>query len=142
VADKQKAVAYVDGSYHHETGAYAYGVVLFYRGSEYRFAEKCSESELLSMRNVAGEIKGAQTAMQFCLDNQIPALDLYYDYDGIACWCTGLWKATKPGTKAYKKFYHALQGKLKVSFIKVRGHSGDTYNDLADQLAKSALGLA
>ncbi|WP_281691389.1 RNase H family protein [Neglectibacter timonensis] len=31
---------------------------------------------------------------------------------------------------------------MPVTFVKVKGHSGDVYNDLADQLAKKALGLA
>ena len=28
-----------------------------------------------------------------------------------------------------------------VTFVKVKGHSGDKYNDLADKLAKEALGI-
>ena len=31
--------------------------------------------------------------------------------------------------------------KHEVAFVKVKGHSGDKYNDLADALAKKALGL-
>jgi len=28
-----------------------------------------------------------------------------------------------------------------IDFIKVKGHSGDKYNELADKLAKKALGI-
>ena len=28
-----------------------------------------------------------------------------------------------------------------IKFVKVKGHSGDKYNDLADKLAKEALGI-
>ena len=31
--------------------------------------------------------------------------------------------------------------KLDISFVKVRGHSGDKYNDMADELAKKAAGI-
>ena len=31
--------------------------------------------------------------------------------------------------------------KVKVHFVKVKGHSNDKYNDMADQLAKKALGI-
>lgn len=45
------------------------------------------------------------------------------------------------GTKAYKAFYDGIKDKLHVRFIKVKGHSNDKYNDMADMLAKEALGL-
>ena len=31
--------------------------------------------------------------------------------------------------------------RVQFRFVKVKGHSGDTYNDLADRLAKDALGI-
>ena len=52
------------------------------------------------------------------------------------------WKTNKDGTKAYKAFYESLAGKLKVNFHKVKGHSGDRYNDEADKLAKDQLGIS
>ena len=56
-------------------------------------------------------------------------------------WCTGAWKTNKDGTKAYKAFYQEISKKIKVNFHKVKGHSGDRYNDEADILAKGALGI-
>ncbi|MDR3239206.1 MAG: hypothetical protein LBT44_03850 [Clostridiales bacterium] len=141
MTNDNKAVAYVDGSYLHEIRTFSYGIVLFYLGQEYHFAEKLRTPELVGMRNVAGEIMGAEKAMRFCLENGISELEIFYDYEGVARWCTGEWKANKIGTKAYKAFYQSLHGKVRVTFSKVRSHSGDTYNDLADLLAKKALGL-
>ena len=91
------------------------------------------------MRNVAGEIKGAELAMQYCLDHQIESITIYHDYEGIARWCTGDWAAKRKGTAAYVDFYRRVCHSLRVQFVKVKGHSGDTYNDLADRLAKAAL---
>lgn len=133
------AIAYVDGSYDDFQKAFAYGVVLFYNGLEKHFAGRMSDSNLIDMRNVAGEIKAAECAMRFCLEHNIKSLDIYHDYEGIAKWCTGEWQATKIGTQSYQEFYNAIKDELYVSFFKVKGHSGDKYNDLADQLAKSAL---
>ena len=31
--------------------------------------------------------------------------------------------------------------KIDIKFVKVKGHSGDKYNDIADKLAKKALGI-
>ena len=93
------------------------------------------------MRNVAGEIKASELAMQYALDNGYTSLSIYHDYQGIASWCLGEWKTNKAGTIAYKQFYDDIKDKLKVHFIKVKGHSGDEYNEIADRLAKKALGI-
>ena len=92
-------------------------------------------------RNVAGEICGAMTAMRFCVDHNIKALDLYYDYTGIKFWATKFWKANKEITKNYVKFYDSIQDKLYVNFIKVKSHSGVKLNERVDKLAKAAIGL-
>lgn len=135
------AVAYVDGSYNVQTKEFSYGAVIFYNGEEITKNEAFSDEELASMRNVAGEIKGAMEAMLYCVENGIDKLDLYYDYAGIEHWCTGVWKTNKQGTIEYKQFYDWVKTKLDVRFIKVKGHSGDKYNDMADKLAKQALGI-
>ncbi len=135
------AVAYVDGSYDSATGAFSYGMVLFHSGKELHVCEKFSDSSLAEMHNVAGEIKGSEAAMQYCLDHQIPSITIYHDYEGIAKWCTGDWAAKKPGTIAYADFYKKAVKTVKIRFVKVKGHSGDKYNDLADKLAKKALGI-
>lgn len=139
VTDKENAVAYVDGSYNNNTKEFSYGVVMFHDGSEVRMSEKVDDRELAEMRNVAGEIKGAEAAMQYALDNGVKKLVIYHDYEGIASWCLGHWKTNKKGTIAYKEFYDKIKDSVDVQFIKVKGHSGDVYNDLADTLAKSAV---
>lgn len=135
------AIAYVDGSYNVKNGEFSYGAVIFYGGETMEMNRAFCDSELSAMRNVAGEIKGAEAAMAYCVENNIEKLDLYYDYRGIECWCTGEWKTNKKGTTDYKKYYDSIKEKLNVKFVKVKGHSGDKYNDRADELAKQALGI-
>lgn len=137
-----EAVAYVDGSFNAESGEYGLGVALFAKGEEIRFSEKGLDESLASMRNVAGEIKAAQKAMEEAIKLGIKELTIYHDYEGIAKWCLGEWKTNKEGTIAYKAFFDSIKDKLNVKFVKVKGHSGDKYNDLADKLAKSAIEIA
>lgn len=139
VTDKLNAVAYVDGSYNIATKEFSYGVVMFHDGKELHFSQKVDDRELAEMRNVAGEIKGSECAMRYAVENGCETLVIYHDYEGISKWCTGVWKANKPGTIAYKKYYEEVSSKLKVEFIKVKGHSGDRFNDVADELAKKAI---
>lgn len=133
------AVAYVDGSFNSATKEFSYGAVIFYKGTEYHFSERYNDEELAVMHNVAGELKGSMRAMEFAIENEISKLYIYHDYEGIAKWCTGDWQAKKDGTKAYKEFYEEVKEKVEICFIKVKGHSGDKYNELADKLAKEAI---
>ncbi len=135
------ATAYVDGSYNAETTEFSYGAVIFVGDEVYEMNKAFSDPDLALMRNVAGEIKGAEAAMTFCIDRGISKLDIYYDYQGIEKWCTGDWKTNKAGTISYKNYYDSIKTKLDVRFVKVKGHSGDKYNDRADELAKAALGI-
>lgn len=136
-----QAIAYVDGSYDSITNAFSYGIVFFHNGQEMHFSKKYVDVDLAEMNNVAGEIKGAEAAIQYCLDNNISSVTIYHDYEGIAKWCNGDWKAKKVGTIAYANFYKEASSKVCVQFVKVKGHSGDRYNELADKLAKEALGI-
>ena len=139
--DNGIAVAYTDGSYNIETTEFSYGAVIFAKGEETHLSKKFLDPELSQMRNVAGEIKGAEAVMRFCVENGIAELDLYYDYEGVEKWCTGEWQTNKEGTIAYKRFYDSIKNMLSVSFNKVKSHSGNRYNDTADKLAKEALGI-
>ena len=134
--------AYVDGSYEHCIREYGSGVVILKDGEVQKtYSEKGNEQSLVTIRNVAGEIEAAKLAMSYCLDNNIENLVLYFDYEGIEKWCTGVWKTNKTGTIDYKKYYDSIKDKLNVKFVKVKAHSGDKYNEEADKLAKKAIGL-
>ena len=132
---------YVDGSYHAATKEFSYGMVVLIDGKEEKFSQKMSDPELAQMRNVAGEIKGSEAAMQYALDHKIPSIIIYHDYQGIASWCNGDWKANKAGTIAYRDFYRKAKEQVHIEFRKVKGHSNDKYNDMVDELAKEALGI-
>lgn len=138
---ERNAEAYVDGSFCPGKPEFSYGMVILRDGKELKFSKKFEDRELALMHNVAGEIKGAEAAMQYAINNSLEKIIIYHDYEGIAKWCTGAWKATKPGTLAYQAFYREASKKVDVRFVKVKGHSNNKYNDMADALAKEALGI-
>ncbi|MBQ5474961.1 MAG: ribonuclease H family protein [Lachnospiraceae bacterium] len=141
IDSKDTAVAYVDGSFNVDTMVYGYGVVMMYHGREEYYKGSGNEENMSAMRNVAGEILGATYAMKYAYDHDIKNLVIYHDYEGIAKWCLGEWKTNKLETQTYKNKYQEYSKKVNISFVKVKGHSGDKYNDLADALAKEAAGV-
>lgn len=134
-------VAYVDGSFKEDTNEYSFGVVLLVDGQESHFKKSFPSDELSSMRNVAGEIKGAGFIILYCLNRGINKLTIYHDYEGISKWYQNEWKANLYGTKKYQEFANEVKDQIDVKFVKVKSHSNDYYNDLADKLAKEALGI-
>ncbi|MDF1618056.1 ribonuclease H family protein [Petrocella sp. FN5] len=139
------ARAYVDGSYDHGTKRYAGGAVILIGEEEVHIYEAGDDVELAAMRNVAGELLGAIRAMEWVHNHKdamgIEKLIIYHDYEGIAKWATKRWQAKKKGTQEYVTLFNKFSTSYKIEFIKVLGHSGDYYNELADHLAKKALGI-
>lgn len=140
-SDVDNAIAYVDGSFNIATNTFGYGVVMFHNGSETHLIGAYDDENMASMRNVAGEIYGSLAAMEYAIHNGAKSLTIYYDYMGIEKWATGEWKTNKPGTTTYKQMYDRAIAQINIKFEKVKGHSGDKYNDLADLLAKEACGV-
>ena len=134
--------AYVDGSFDVKSNKYGYGVVLIFHDGNIEKLNGAGENEVaVSMRNVAGELKGAIIAMQYAVNNKYGRLTVYHDYEGIGKWARKEWKANLDATKAYMEFCDKVRARIDLKFVKVDAHSGVVYNELADELAKSALGL-
>lgn len=136
-----ECLAYVDGSFKKDTGEYSFGCVLFHNEKIDKFNKKFPQSEFSTHRNVSGEVSGAVFAIKKALELQMREITIVYDYQGIESWATGMWKTNNKLTQNYKKFIDHVKGKININFVKVKGHSNDTYNDMADRLAKDALGI-
>ena len=67
-AEPGALVAYVDGSYNVANNQFSYGMVLLDGEQELKFQQFFIDEELASMRNVAGEIKGAEAAMRYAVE--------------------------------------------------------------------------
>ena len=125
--------AYVDGS--HIKGRIGYGALILQNGAV--VWEGCGRvpPEMSGMRQVGGELTAVMEVIHWCQANQGPAIAVHYDYAGIAAWPTGRWQAKLPATQAYRKFIRNCQ--VAIQWNKVKAHSGDYWNERADELAKA-----
>ncbi|MBX3103197.1 MAG: reverse transcriptase-like protein [Bacteroidetes bacterium] len=132
--------AYVDGSW--MAGRTGYGAVVL-DGAGKILAQFCGpvpDEYADGTRQVAGELVATGKVVQWALDQGVPELTLYYDYMGIAEWAQGTWKAKQPLTQRYRDFMQKARARLRVHYVKVKAHTGDKWNEYADQLAKKGAG--
>ena len=144
-------IAYTDGSYNSMLERYAYGTIIFPNPQDLTDQLQISGSgevdEYKTANNVAGEVLGAVTAMEFALEQGWKKITIFHDYNGGAYWAKAMpgmtrrWQAKTPIAQYYQKRYDELSQMIDVDFFWVRGHSRDHYNDIVDALAKRELGI-
>lgn len=131
--------AYTDGSNQEDKRA-AGAAVIVTDGSLVAILKKEGrKAEYLSSRNIYGEIIGAYLAIEWAKANSVK-ITIVHDLQGIAEWALGTWKRNTPLTEAWHAYYTANASHV-TGFTWVKGHSGDTWNDRADKVAKSVLGI-
>lgn len=139
--DSNSINIYIDGSFNSFTNEFAYGLVAIKDDQIIYQDADTGDKNASSIANVAGEILGAMKAAQYSYENNYDVLNLYYDYAGIEFWATGNWKTKNEFTKSYKEYIDKASKYLKINFIKIKGHSGDKWNEYVDKLAKKAAGV-
>ncbi len=139
---KGTLVAFVDGSFDAKTGRYGFGCVLLTDdGQEICENGWADHPEAVTARNVAGELRATLTALKRAEEMGYKNVRICHDYNGIAAWFKGEWKASSFVAKQYVAAAEAYRGILSVTFEKIAAHTGVKYNEMADRLAKDALGI-
>ena len=132
---------YVDGSFDVRTNRYSFGGVILYQNEIKTFKKTFDSDEFSQFRNVSGEIRGASFVINYSIKNNYKEINLFYDYEGIKKWFTNEWKANTKISMLYQDYASSVRDKIKINFVKIKSHTNNKYNDLADKLAKEALGI-
>ena len=143
---------YVDGSYNRQTAHWGGGAaILNDEETEVLHTIQVTDFDDNGSRQINGELASSIMSLEYVLNHfdrfEDKKIVIYYDYLGIEKWATGEWSARKDVSKDYsvrvKNLILALKvmHQIEVSFHKVKAHSSDKYNDLADRLSKDACGV-
>lgn len=135
-------IAYVDGSFDKDKKLCGSGIV-FLNDTEDEKATAMIDfatDDKYNMWNIQGECEACIKAIEIAILENYSEIHIYHDYQGISSWAKKEWKAKNDYTKGYVKRFDELHNKIKVEFVKVKGHSKNKWNDAADKLARRSLG--
>ena len=131
---KMDLVAYTDGSF--DGDSVGWGFILLH-GDTTLIQSFGPGTKDIALRNIGGEIEAAEEAIRKAVAFGADHITLYLDYEGVGRWGEAEWNSNKPDTIAYRDFVEKMREKLDIDFVKVKGHTGNRFNDIADQLANS-----
>ena len=134
---------YVDGSYNLTSKKYSYGVVAVRNNViEYIDSKASNDSSQSNIRQIAGELEGAVRGVEYALSKNDSKVVIFHDYEGIAHHATGFWERREASSiEYYDKMNNFMKSGIDIIFVKVDSHTGDFFNELADEKCKEALDI-
>ena len=125
IKDDFDFIAFVDGSYD--------------RVSNTIEEFKVAGNDKWDQWNIVGEIEASKFAIKLGYEKELKKICIYHDLKNIALWASGSWQAKNEYTQDYVRYVEKYSENMEITFIKVKGHSCNKYNDIADRLAREAI---
>lgn len=134
--EEPKYKIYTDGSYNpkNNIGSWAYVILK----DEKVIKEEAGrvKEKFLPSRNIGGECTAVLRALLYCSKNNIKGeVEIIHDLEGVQKWTQGQWKTNTDITKVYVEWFHKLTKDIKISFVQVKSHSNNKWNEYVDRLA-------
>lgn len=134
---------YVDGSYDAKSGMASSGIVYVENDVVVDIGSGRVEPENTEgMRQVTGELYAVMQALINSYMNDEKRVVIFYDYEGVCAHATGEWKANSTFAQNYQKAVKSYAKIMDITFVKVDSHTGDLYNEIADDICKSVIGIS
>jgi len=135
---------YVDGSFSTLSEKYAYAFVAV-KDDIIVYIENNSsfDNSKKQLRQIAGELEAAVRAVSYSYGLGEKRVVIFHDYAGIYHHAVGTWERKDDSSKKYYDIMNEFTKEkgMEVIFVKIDGHSGDIYNEIADSFAKKAVDI-
>jgi len=126
----------VDGSY--RDGITSFGAVIRKNGKKIEELYGVVDAPMVKgSHQIAGEIRAVTESVNWCIENDIDEVTIYYDYKGLEKWANGKWKTKKSVSQEYYSFMK--KNNVKIHWVKIESHTGKKWNEYADKLAGKAI---
>ena len=96
-----------------------------------------------NIRQIAGELDATVKGVEYAKKIGEKKVVIFHDYIGICYHATGFWERKEESSKRYyEKMQNFINSGMEIIFVKVDSHTGDLFNELADEICKEKLGIA
>ena len=135
VDDGRGIRAYLDGSYSRIKRMASWAFVVVDDNDQILHEEAGIVPGPSLANNIDGECYAAMHAIMWLAAENIKA-KIVHDYVGIAAWLTGEFRAESESAKRYVA--RCMPYAENLEFVKVKGHTGNRWNEYVDRKAKEA----
>lgn len=140
----KKVDMYTDGACSYNPGPGGYGIVLIYNGIEKQFSG-FNESTTNNRMEITAVIEGLKKLKESC-DVTIYTDSAYtmnaFDLGWLDDWQAKGWKNSQKKDVLNKDLWQELLQEMSrhtISWVKVKGHSDNKYNNICDKLARAEI---
>ncbi len=142
---REKIIIYTDGACSGNPGVGGWGAILMYNKYEKKISggNKDTTNNQMEIRAVIEALKIIKKPSEIIINT-----DSKYVMNGITKWIFGWkkngWRTTDRKAVKNSELWQELDievNKHNIEWRWVKGHSGDKYNDIADELAREAIGV-
>lgn len=140
----KKVDMYTDGACSYNPGPGGYGIVLIYNGVEKQFSG-FDENTTNNRMEITAVIEGLKKLKEPC-EVTIYTDSAYtmnaFDLGWLDDWQLNNWKNKQKKDVLNKDLWQELllqMGKHKITWVKVKGHSDNKYNNICDKLARAEI---
>lgn len=131
---------YTDGSYSEKFNVYSWAFVAVIEDKiRWKKSGVVDDSAYVGSRNVSGEIVAVLQGVDYAIYKGYKHVEICYDYIGLEKWFNGDWKTKSQISSAYVYILKNKAKKISISFKKIKAHSGNYFNEMADKLAKGEI---
>lgn len=139
IKDNFEMIAFVDGSYEKISKTYGSGIAVLDLENDCVEEYKEAGIDKWDQWNIVGEVEASKYAIKLAKEKGIKKLCIYHDLKNLSLWASGSWQAKNEYTQDYVRYVEDYSKDVDITFIKVKGHSSNKYNDIADRLARQAI---
>ena len=137
--DDFSAIAYVDASYSDNERFGAVGVVLLTSSEVIQYSEIPENLEDCALTSTNHELLAAAKAIKMAKERHIKNLIIKHDNSSIGELAKSHSVSKTSMEEWYKQLVMKHREKMSITFKKVKGHSKEYFNELADRLAYKAM---
>lgn len=137
--DDFSAIAYVDASYSSNERFGAIGIVLLTSSEVIQYSEIPENLENCALTSTNHELLAAAKAIKMAKERHIKNLIIKHDNSSIGELAKSQSVSKTSMEEWYKQLVMKHREKMTITFKKVKGHSKEYFNELADRLAYKAM---